>query len=39
MDKLGELLCTGCGIGDAHNVDDVVAAATEKGCTATLTNE
>ena len=39
MDKLGVFLCTGCGIGDALNVDEVVEAANEKGCTATLTNE
>ena len=39
MDKLGVFLCTGCGIGDALNVDEVIEAANEKGCTATLTHE
>ena len=39
MDKLGVFLCTGCGIGDAVNADEVIEAANEKGCTATLTHE
>ncbi len=39
MDKLGVFLCTGCGIGDALNIDEVIEAANEKGCTATLTHE
>ena len=39
MDKLGVFLCTGCGIGDALNADEVIEAANEKGCTATLTHE
>jgi len=39
MDKLGVFLCTGCGIGDALNVDEVIEAANDKGCAATLTHE
>jgi len=39
MDKLGVFLCTGCGIGEAINADEVIEAANEKGCTATLTHE
>ncbi|MEE4271381.1 MAG: hydrogenase iron-sulfur subunit [Thermoanaerobaculales bacterium] len=39
MDKLGVFLCTGCGIGDGVDVDEVLEAANEKGCTATLTHE
>ena len=39
MDKLGVFLCTGCGIGDAVNVDEIIEAANDKGCTATLTHE
>ncbi len=39
MDKLGVFLCTGCGIGDALNAEEVIEAANEKGCTATLTHE
>jgi len=39
MDKLGVFLCTGCGIGDALNVDEIIEAANDKGCTATLTHE
>ena len=37
MDKLGVFLCTGCGIGDGVDVDAVLEAANERGCTATLT--
>ena len=39
MDKLGVFLCTGCGIGDAVDVDEVIEAADEQGCAATLTHE
>ena len=39
MDKIGVFLCTGCGIGDGLNVDEVIEAANEKGCAATLTHE
>ncbi len=39
MDKLGVFLCTGCGIGDAVDVDEVIEAADENGCAATLTHE
>jgi quinone-modifying oxidoreductase subunit QmoB len=39
MDKLGVFLCTGCGIGDAIDVDEVIEAADEHGCGCTLTHE
>ncbi len=39
MDKLGVFLCTGCGIGDALDVDEVISAANEKGCAAAVTHE
>ena len=39
MDKLGVFLCTGCGIGDAVDVDEVIDAADEHGCETTLTHE
>jgi quinone-modifying oxidoreductase subunit QmoB len=39
MDKLGVFLCTGCGIGDAIDVDGVIEAANEHGCACTLTHE
>jgi quinone-modifying oxidoreductase subunit QmoB len=39
MDKLGVFLCTGCGIGDAIGVDEVIGAADEHGCACTLTHE
>ena len=39
MDKLGVFLCTGCGIGDALDADEVIAAANEKGCAAAATHE
>jgi len=39
MDKIGVFLCTGCGIGDGINVDEVIEAANDKGCTATLTHK
>ena len=39
MDKLGVFLCTGCGIGDAIDVDEVIGAADEHGCACTLTHE
>jgi quinone-modifying oxidoreductase subunit QmoB len=38
MDRLGVFLCTGCGIGEALDVDEVIGAATEKGCAATVTH-
>ena len=39
MDKLGVFLCTGCGIGDALDVEAVIEAANDKGCACTLTHE
>ncbi len=39
MDKLGVFLCTGCGISDGVDVEQIIEAADEKGCTATLTHE
>ena len=39
MDKLGVFLCTGCGIGEAVDVDAVIEAADEHGCSSTLTHE
>jgi quinone-modifying oxidoreductase subunit QmoB len=39
MDKLGVFLCTGCGIGDAVDVDDVFEGAEETGCACTLAHE
>ena len=39
MDKVGVFLCTGCGIGDALDVDSVIEAADEVGCACTLTHE
>ncbi|MBD3857726.1 MAG: hypothetical protein IFK92_14610 [Acidobacteria bacterium] len=39
MDKLGVFLCTGCGIGDAIDVDEVIEAANEQDCSCTLTHE
>jgi quinone-modifying oxidoreductase subunit QmoB len=39
MDKLGVFLCTGCGIGDALDIDAVIEAANDKGCVCTLTHE
>jgi quinone-modifying oxidoreductase subunit QmoB len=39
MDKLGVFLCTGCGIGDAIDVDEVIEAADDRGCAMTLTHE
>jgi quinone-modifying oxidoreductase subunit QmoB len=38
MDKIGVFLCTGCGIGDALDVDAVIDAANDKGCACTLTH-
>ena len=39
MDKVGVFLCTGCGIGDAIDMDGVIEGASEKGCACTLTHE
>jgi quinone-modifying oxidoreductase subunit QmoB len=39
MDKLGVILCTGCGIADGLDADQVIEAANEKGCAATLTHD
>ena len=39
MEKLGVFLCTGCGIGEAVDVDEVIEAANEHGCACTLTHE
>jgi quinone-modifying oxidoreductase subunit QmoB len=39
MDKLGVFLCTGCGIGDVIDVDEVIEAANDHGCACTLTHE
>jgi quinone-modifying oxidoreductase subunit QmoB len=39
MEKLGVFLCTGCGIGEAIDVDDVIEGADEYGCACTLTHE
>jgi quinone-modifying oxidoreductase subunit QmoB len=39
MDKLGVFLCTGCGIGEAIDLDEVIGAADEHGCASTLTHE
>jgi quinone-modifying oxidoreductase subunit QmoB len=39
MDKLGVFLCTGCGIGEAIDVDVVFEGAEETGCACTLTHE
>jgi quinone-modifying oxidoreductase subunit QmoB len=39
MDKLGVFLCTGCGIGEAIDVDEVIEAANDHGCACTLTHE
>jgi quinone-modifying oxidoreductase subunit QmoB len=39
MDKIGVFLCTGCGIGDGIDVDEVISAAEERGCATTLTHE
>jgi len=39
MEKIGVFLCTGCGIGEAVDVDEVIEAADEVGCACTLTHE
>ena len=39
MEKLGVFLCTGCGIGDALDIDEVIEAADDHGCACTLTHE
>ncbi len=39
MDKIGVFLCSGCGIGDAVDLDKVIEAADDKGCACTLTHE
>ena len=39
MDKIGVFLCSGCGIGDAVDLDDVIEAANDRGCACTLTHE
>jgi len=39
MEKLGVFLCSGCGIGDALDLDAVAGVATENGAAATLTHE
>jgi len=39
MEKIGVFLCTGCGIGEAIDVDEVIEAADEVGCACTLTHE
>jgi quinone-modifying oxidoreductase subunit QmoB len=39
MDKLGVFLCTGCGIGETVDADDVFEAANEHGCACTLAHE
>ena len=39
MDKIGVFLCSGCGIGEAVDFDDVVEGAEETGCACTLTHE
>ncbi len=39
MDTIGVFLCTGCGIGDAIDVDEVIEAADDVGCACTLTHE
>ena len=39
MDKLGDFLCTGCGIGEAIDVDEVFEAANDQGCACTLAHE
>ena len=38
MDTIGVFLCTGCGIGDAIDVDEVIEAADDVGCACTLTH-
>jgi len=39
MEKIGVFLCTGCGIGEAIDVDEVIEAADDVGCACTLTHE
>ena len=39
MDKVGVFLCSGCGIGEALDMDSVIEAADEVGCACTLTHE
>jgi len=39
MDKNGVILCSGCGIGDAIDLDAVIEVADENGATVTLTHE
>ncbi len=39
MDKTGFMLCSGCGIGDALDVDAVISVADESGAATTLTHE
>jgi quinone-modifying oxidoreductase subunit QmoB len=39
MDKTGIILCSGCGIGDAIDLDAVVSVAEESGAKASLTHE
>jgi len=39
MEKIGVILCSGCGIGDALDLDAVNSVATESGAAATLTHE
>jgi len=39
MEKLGFFLCSGCGIGDALDLDAVTEVAGENGATSTLTHE
>ncbi len=39
MDTIGVFLCTGCGIGDAIDVDEVIEAADDVGCACTLTHK
>jgi quinone-modifying oxidoreductase subunit QmoB len=39
MDKVGVFLCSGCGIGEALDMDSVIEAANDVGCAFTLTHE
>jgi quinone-modifying oxidoreductase subunit QmoB len=39
MEKVGVFLCSGCGIGEALDMDSVIEAANEVGCACTLTHE
>ncbi|MCJ7754834.1 MAG: hydrogenase iron-sulfur subunit, partial [Thermoanaerobaculales bacterium] len=39
MDKVGVFLCSGCGIGEALDMDSVIEAANDVGCACTLTHE